>query len=94
MLLVTCILPQILLLGDRLISKTSFSAHRGTIFSHAGVVHLDGHIRGYVNGYIDAEIHGKVNGEINAHMEIDNLKDGQTPAEPAPQEKEAQGHEE
>ena len=94
MLLVTCILPQILLLGDRLISKTSFSAHRGTIFSHAGVVHLDGHIRGYVNGYIDAEIHGKVNGEINAHMEIDNLKDGQTSAEPAPQEKEAQGHEE
>ncbi|MBR6711087.1 MAG: hypothetical protein IKI81_06120, partial [Selenomonadaceae bacterium] len=64
--------------------------HRGTIFSHAGVVHLDGHIRGYVNGYIDAEIHGKVNGEINAHMEIDNLKDGQTSAEPAPQATEAE----
>ncbi|MBQ1575548.1 MAG: hypothetical protein IIZ83_01180, partial [Oscillospiraceae bacterium] len=62
-----------------LISKTSFSAHRGTIFSHAGVVHLDGHIRGYVNGYIDAEIHGRFDGELNVHMDIDTVKTEEPP---------------
>ena len=93
-LLVTCVLPQILLLGDRLISKTSFTGRRGTIFSHAGVIHLDGRIRGYVNGYIDAEIHGRFTGDVNAHMEIDTLTGGGIIGEDLSQEKEAQGHEE
>ena len=93
-LLVTCVLPQILLLGDRLISKTSFTGRRGTIFSHAGVIHLDGRIRGYVNGYIDAEIHGRFTGDVNAHMEIDTLTGGGITGEDLSQEKEAQGHEE
>ena len=93
-LLVTCVLPQILLLGDGLISKTSFTGRRGTIFSHAGVIHLDGRIRGYVNGYIDAEIHGRFTGDVNAHMEIDTLTGGGIIGEDLSQEKEAQGHEE
>ena len=71
MLLVTCVLPQILLLGDRLISKTSFATHRGSLFRSAGAIHLDGRIRGYVNGYVDAEIHGRFTGEINANLAFD-----------------------
>ena len=94
MLLVTCVLPQLLLLGDGLISKTSFTSPRGAIFSRTGVVHLDGRIRGYVNGYIDAEIHGRFNGDINAHMEIDTLTETEAPAEIPMREKEAQSHEE
>ena len=71
MLLVTCVLPQILLLGDRFINKTSFTTHRGNLFRASGAIHLDGRLRGYVNGYIDAEIHGRFNGAINANLDID-----------------------
>ena len=81
MLLVTCVLPQILLLGDSLISRTSFALRRGSIFSHTGSVRLDGRVRGYVNGYVDAEIHGRFIGEVNATMELDTLRsDGEDPS--------------
>ena len=93
MLLVTCVLPQILVLGDRLISRTSFTTHRGTIFSHEGAVHLDGRVRGFVNGYIDAEIHGRFNGEINVHMDIDTTSSQAVRQEDAENAKEAQDHE-
>ena len=93
MLLVTCVLPQILLLGDKLISRTSFAGSRGSIFSHTGVVHLDGRVRGYVNGYIEAEIHGRFSGEVNAHVDIDTVSEDAHSELPA-QEKEAQSHEE
>ena len=93
MLLVTCVLPQILVLGDRLISRTSFTTHRGTIFSHEGAVHLDGRVRGFVNGYIDAEIHGRFNGEINVHMDIDTTSSQAARLEDAENVKEAQDHE-
>ncbi len=93
MLLVTCVLPQILVLGDRLISRTSFTTHRGTIFSHEGAVHLDGRVRGFVNGYIDAEIHGRFNGEINVHMDIDTTSSQALRQEDAENAKEAQDHE-
>ena len=93
MLLVTCVLPQILVLGDRLISRTSFTTHRGTIFSHEGAVHLDGRVRGFVNGYIDAEIHGRFNGEINVHMDIDTTSSQAARLEDAENAKEAQDHE-
>ncbi len=81
MLLVMCVLPQILLLGDGMISRTSFSGVRSPLFSRSGVVHLNGRVRGYVNGYIDAEVHGRFNGELNAHMDIDTLQrgDGEEP---------------
>ena len=77
--LVTCVLPQILLLGDGVISKTSFTTQIGTMFSHAGSVRLDGHVRGYVSGYIDAEVRGRFNGEVNVHMDIDTTASEESP---------------
>jgi hypothetical protein len=79
--LVTCVLPQILLLGDGVISKTSFTTQIGTMFSHAGSVRLDGHVRGYVSGYIDAEVRGRFNGEVNVHMDIDTTASEESPEE-------------
>ena len=89
MLLVTCVLPQILLLGDRFISKTSFATHRGNLFRSSGAIHLDGHMRGYVNGYIDAEVHGRFSGEINANLDIDTTAVSETAAN----EEETEGNE-
>ena len=77
--LVTCVLPQILLLGDGVISKTSFTTQIGTMFSHAGSVRLDGHVRGYVSGFIDAEVRGRFNGEVNVHMDIDTTASEESP---------------
>ena len=79
MLLVTCVLPQILLLGDGVISKTSFTTQRGVLFAHAGAIRLDGHVRGYVNGFIDAEIRGRFDGELNVHMDIDTVTTEEPP---------------
>ena len=79
MLLVTCVLPQILLLGDGVISKTSFTTQRGILFAHAGAIRLDGHVRGYVNGFIDAEIRGRFDGELNVHMDIDTVTTEEPP---------------
>ena len=70
MLLVTCVLPQILLLGDRFIDRTSFTAHRGTLLTHNGAISLNGRVKGYVNGYIDATVQGRFSGELNAHMDL------------------------
>ena len=77
--LVTCVLPQILLLGDGVISKTSFTTQIGTMFTHAGSVRLDGHVRGYVSGYIDADVRGRFNGEVNVHMDIDTTASEESP---------------
>ena len=79
MLLVTCVLPQILLLGDGVISKTSFTTQRGVLFAHAGAIRLDSHVRGYVNGFLDAEIRGRFDGELNVHMDIDTVKTEEPP---------------
>lgn len=88
MFLVTCVLPQILLLGDSVIQKTSFkAAPRENTLSHAGTVHLDGKVKGFVNGYIDAEIHGTFQGQIDASVSLgspvedDSALKGEMPCE-------------
>ncbi len=68
-ILVMGILPQLLILGDVIIEKTSFSMkplmrkeERG------GTVLVDGRIHGYVNGHIDGSFKGKINGDVNASV--------------------------
>lgn len=72
--LVMCILPQILLLGDLFINKTSFMLKLGhqTRTQKTGLIRLDGHIRGNLEGYIDGEVHGFFRGTVNAVMELGN----------------------
>ena len=74
--LVMCILPQILLLGDTLISRTSFTITnpiQPTV--KTGIVQVNGRVRGMVNGIIDAEIKGVFSGEINAIMDMGTVND-------------------
>ena len=83
MLLVTCVLPQILLLGDRFIDRTSFTTHRGTLLTHSGAIQLNGRVKGYVNGYIDATVQGRFTGELNAHMDLGGAASPGLPPEAA-----------
>ncbi|MBP1586405.1 MAG: MMPL family transporter [Lachnospiraceae bacterium] len=63
------VLPQILLVGDRIIEKTYFSVNIPAARHETGIMKLDGRVRGYVNGMIDGVVHGIVKGEVNAHLE-------------------------
>ena len=72
--LVMCVLPQILLLGDSLIKKTSFTIEPNFHpANRAGAMRIEGRVRGMVNGYIDAEIHGLFHGNLNAVVEMNSL---------------------
>ena len=85
MVLVMCVLPQILLLGDSLVEKTSFTIglHPATQQLH-GAMRVNGHVRGYINGYVDAEIHGRVNGTVSASIDIGDVQMEELPAQVAP----------
>ena len=75
--LVMCVLPQILLTGDIIIRKTSFTISRGGLVqNHSGLIRVDGRVRGQFNGIIDAEVHGFLRGELNARVDM-----GTAPAE-------------
>lgn len=75
MLMVMGVLPQILLLGDSVVEKTSFSINRSTqLQSLSGTMRVNGHLRGYVNGFIDADIRGIVNGTVRASVDISKVE--------------------
>jgi len=87
--LVMCVLPQILLLGDTLISRTSFELQPAIkLNSRAGLMRIDGRVRGTMNGYFDAEVHGVFRGTMSAIVDMNNITDLETPQiedNPAPQ---------
>ena len=71
MLLVMLVLPQILILGDIIISKTSFNVELGKPnVQSGGVFRIDGNVRGELNGVLIGEVHGIFRGDINASVEI------------------------
>ena len=85
MVLVMCVLPQILLLGDSLVEKTSFTIGHHAAQQHLqGAMRVNGHVRGYINGYVDAEIHGRVNGTVSASIDIGNVQMEEAPAQTVP----------
>ena len=72
--IVMFILPQILLLGEKIIEKTSFTVSMPVMTQKAtGLVSVNGKIRGQINGIVIGEIHGIVRGEVNAIMEVGNM---------------------
>ncbi len=74
--LVMCVLPQILLMGDILIKKTSFAIDRGSRISHrVGLMRIDGRVRGSLDGLIDAEVHGVFRGTLNAIIDIGGVQE-------------------
>ena len=73
-ILVMCVLPQILLMGDIIIRKTSFSLGRGSQpQTKSGLIRIDGRVRGRLDGIIDAEVHGVFRGELNAVVDIGSV---------------------
>ena len=54
------VLPQILILGDTIIERTSFEMKGvgGIARTASGTMHVNGRVRGYINGVVDAEIKG------------------------------------
>ena len=78
--LVMCVLPQILLLGDLLISRTSFELSPAIkVASRQGMMRIDGRVRGTMNGYFDAEVHGVFRGTMSAIVDINNIEEMETP---------------
>jgi len=74
--LVMCVLPQILLLGDIIIRKTSFTIKRGgNTTKKTGLVRIDGRVRGTMDGLIDAEVHGVFRGTLNAVVDIGSVEE-------------------
>ena len=73
MVLVMAVLPQILLIGDTIVERTSFDVKVPVDLSRvnrtaSGNMRVSGRVRGYVNGVIDAEIKGTLNGTLNASV--------------------------
>lgn len=74
--LVMFVLPQILLLGDVIIEKTSFTLkRRDLVQKRSGYIRVNGRVRGYVSGIVDAQITGIIHGEVSAQLETDNSED-------------------
>ena len=70
-LLVLAVLPQILLIGDVIVERTSFAMKAPIDLTRinrtaSGNMRVSGRVRGYVNGVIDAEIKGTLNGTLHA----------------------------
>ncbi|MCR5775418.1 MAG: MMPL family transporter [Lachnospiraceae bacterium] len=67
--LVMFVLPQILLLGEKIIDASSFKVSVPIKISHeAGVIRLDGRVQGEVSGYFVGEMHGIIRGEANVFL--------------------------
>ena len=69
-ILVLFVLPQILVLGDSIIERTSFEMKGIGVTTRAasGTMHVNGRVRGYINGVVDAEIKGVLHGQFNASI--------------------------
>ena len=68
--LVMAVLPQIMLLGDAIIERTSFKLKAPELVQKStGTVFVNGRVRGKVNGIVDAYIHGLVIGDVNAMIQ-------------------------
>ena len=59
-------LPQILLLGEKIIDKTSFAVSMPLKMEKTtGLIRVDGRIQGQVDGIIVGEVHGYIRGNAN-----------------------------
>lgn len=70
MFLVMFILPQLLILGDKIVERTRFDVkvpkRSRTV---TGTVYVNGHVRGRISGVVDATIQGVIRGDVSAMME-------------------------
>lgn len=68
-------LPQILLLGDRIIEKTSFDVNLNLPVapqSATGLVRVDGFVQGHIDGMVVGMMHATIRGNVNLLMQSGN----------------------
>ena len=79
--LVLCVLPSILVLGDSIIERTRFKLKGIQTPQQAtnGTVFVKGHVRGYISGMVDAEFNGILRGQMNATVSTDTQVETDNP---------------
>lgn len=65
-ILVMALLPQIVVVFDKLVDKGGFVIKTKEKKEHSGTVMVNGKINGYVSGYITGTIHGVIKGDVRA----------------------------
>ena len=69
------VLPQILLIGDTIISKTAFVMNMPIrTIAASGLVRVDGAIRGRINGTVTGTMTAIIRGDVSAYIDAGNLK--------------------
>ncbi|MGN0999387.1 MAG: RND family transporter [Faecousia sp.] len=68
-LLVMFVLPQILLIGSRIVDKTSFSMPTSTKRESAsGHIRVDGLVRGEIHGHVSGVVRADIDGEVDLNI--------------------------
>lgn len=74
-IIVMFVLPQILLLGEKIIDKTSFAVSIPLkLEKTSGLMRVDGIIQGQINGTVIGEMHGFVRGDANLFVNMGKLE--------------------
>ncbi len=83
--LVMFVLPQILILGGKILEKTSFSMPKVTHERHAsGLVAVDGLIAGEIRGTVNGVFRGTIDGDVNVRLLSGAITENEPPAQEAP----------
>ena len=73
--IVMFILPQILLVGEKIIDRTSFAVSMPLKLERtSGLMRVDGVVRGRINGTVTGEIHGFVRGEASLFVKMGKME--------------------
>ena len=74
-IIVMFVLPQILLLGEKIIDKTSFAVSIPLKLERtSGLMRIDGIVQGQINGTIIGEVHGLVRGDASLFVNMGRLE--------------------
>ncbi len=79
-IIVMMVLPQIVLLCDKLIEKTSFAKkvideQKAARREISGLIMVNGRIRGNVSGFVDGVFYGMIKGDVDARIELGGRDD-------------------
>ncbi len=75
-ILVMFVLPQILMVGEKIIERTSFEVSVPIKLNRGfGTVTVDGFVRGQINGTVIGEMHALVRGEVAAVVTMGGIKE-------------------
>ena len=70
------VLPQILMVGEKIIERTSFEVSVPIKLNRGfGTVTVDGFVRGQINGTVIGEMHALVRGEVAAVVTMGSMKE-------------------